>query len=215
MKQKFFDRTLIITCLLCLIPIPVYLFFYDQLPDPMPVHFGTDNVANGFLPKPVTVFVLPFLFVALNLICMAGIRYDPKNANASSKIKTLVFWLIPVLSIFVSGATLLYCLNIPVNIGMIVCLLVGFVFLIMGNYLPKCKQNYTVGIRLPWTLSSRENWDRTHRFSGWCFIIAGLVFLISAFLNFASIPFAPTILIAILLALVPGIYSFVLYKKGI
>ena len=78
-------------------------------------------------------------------------------------------------------------------------------------YLPKCKQNHTVGIRLPWTLNSEENWNKTHRLGGWVMVIGGLVTIATSFFGIIWLPVA--ILLAV--AIVPIIYSLILYKKGI
>ena len=60
---------------------------------------------------------------------------------------------------------------------------IGVLFMIIGNYLPKCKQNYTMGIKLPWTLDDEENWNRTHRFAGFLWVAGGVVIAINAFLK--------------------------------
>ena len=57
----------------------------------------------------------------------------------------------------------------------------GLVFIIIGNYLPKCKQNYTVGIKLPWTLNSEENWNKTHRLAGYVFMLCGIMQIVDVY----------------------------------
>ena len=77
--------------------------------------------------------------------------------------------------------------------------------------MPKMKQSYTLGIKLPWTLNSEENWNRTHRLAGWITMLAGVIVLIGGFTEQFW-----TVFVAIaLVAIVPAIYSYVLYKKGI
>ena len=75
----------------------------------------------------------------------------------------------------------------------------------------RIKQNYTVGIKLPWTLNSEENWNRTHRMASWLFVLCGILFII----NGAVLQTEWMVGAAILMAVVPGLYSFILYKKGI
>ena len=84
-------------------------------------------------------------------------------------------------------------------------------FIVMGNYLHKVKQNFTIGIRLPWTLASEENWNRTHRMASWIFVLGGIIMVINGFVQSYWLLFS----ILIVLFLIPCIYSFVLYKKGI
>ena len=87
----------------------------------------------------------------------------------------------------------------------------GVLFLIIGNYLPKCKQNSTMGIKIPWTLSSEENWNRTHHMSGYLWMGAGIIGLIASLLG-ASAVCLPIFAVIII---IPTVYSYMLHKKGI
>ena len=104
-------------------------------------------------------------------------------------------------------------LNWPwVNINFMANLLLGVIFIVIGNYLPKCRQNYTIGIKLPWTLSDTENWDRTHRFAGKIWMLCGVLEIIVGFLPIAQ--FEIVTIALILLATIPvAVYSYLLYRK--
>ena len=99
--------------------------------------------------------------------------------------------------------------NIPVHI--IIPALVGVLILVCGNYLPKNRQNYTVGIKLPWTLHSEENWNKTHRMAGFLWMIGGAIIIIISFFQFINI--AIVLVIVIILTIVPIIYSYILYRR--
>lgn len=85
----------------------------------------------------------------------------------------LVLWIIPVTSLIVCCSIYANAVGIAVDIGFVANGIVGLLFILIGNYMPKCKQNYTTGIKVPWTLHSQENWNRTHRLAGWVWIIGG------------------------------------------
>lgn len=92
-------------------------------------------------------------------------------------------------------------------------------FIGLGNYMPKLKQNYTIGIKVPWTLNSEENWNMTHRMAGKLYVVAGVISIIIALLN-NVLSDEVTIIIFMVVFLVTGIgsvaYSFWLYKvKGL
>ena len=44
--------------------------------------------------------------------------------------------------------------------------LTGLLFMFIGNLMYSIKPNYFAGIRLPWTLSSDDNWRATHKVGG-------------------------------------------------
>ena len=208
--MKKYKKTLTLTSVIILLPIVIGLIFWNRLPDTIATHFGSDNVANGWSSKPFVVFGMPAVMLLLHWVCAAATMNDPKKKNISDKMFRVILWIVPVISLLTLSMTYMNALGIAVNIGMVTNLLMGVVFIIIGNYLPKCKQNYTAGIRIPWTLHSEENWNRTHRLAGWLLLLGGILFLNNAFL------LSEMMLIVIMaLVFVPAVYSFFLFKKGI
>ena len=205
-------KTLLLTTLICLIPMIVGALVYKRLPESMATHFGLDGTPNGWSSRPVAVFVLPGILLAVNLLMPFLLRADPKHENMSSALKTVTIWTIPLISLVCSGATLGRGLGYDVRIEQILPALMGVLFVVIGNYLPKTTQSYTMGIKLPWTLASEENWNRTHRLAGFLWVIAGLYFIVMSFIGWSLPAFLIPLFVMIL---VPTVYSYLLYRKGI
>ena len=202
---------MIITSIIILAPIVAGLLLWDQLPAEIATHFGSDGEPDGWSSKEFAVIGLPLFLLAVHWFCAAFTGVDPKKENISNKMMTLVLWICPVIAIVGDGSMYLYALNNSINTTIIGVILVGCLLLVLGNYMPKMKQSYTLGIKLPWTLNSEENWNRTHRLAGWITMLAGVIVLIGGFTEQFW-----TVFVAIaLVAIVPAIYSYVLYKKGI
>lgn len=200
---------IIITSLIILLPMIVGVYFWGKLPDPMATHFNFDNEANGWSPRAFAVFGLPLFMVAVHLVCLAVTSLDPKRKGISGKMLQMVMLICPICSVFSSIQIYGYALGMDVNGRMLVHLLLGVIFILIGNYIPKCRHNYTVGIRLPWTLADEENWNSTHHMAGRLYMAAGLVCLINIWLQLDWLPF-----VAITAAvLVPAGYSLFLYVK--
>ena len=123
----------------------------------------------------------------------------------------MILWLIPVLNIVLCTITYLTVAGLPVSVDIVMPIFMGLLFVIIGNYLPKCKQSYTVGIKVPWTLNSEENWYRTHRFAGILWVIGGFLGMATAFVG----GFVAFMVIMALMTVAPVVYSYVLYRKGI
>lgn len=207
---KKLKPTIIITSILIIIPVLIGLILWNRLPNTIATHFGTDNTPNGWSSKAFAVFGIPGILLLVQWLCIFVTLNDPKRKNISNKVFGLILWIVPIISVIVQIQIYAIALGYSVDIGMITNLLMGLLFVIIGNYLPKCKQSYTVGIRVAWTLSSQENWNRTHRFAGWIWIVGGLVFIVNAFFKLQWV-FA----IIIVIACLPVAYSFLLYRKGI
>lgn len=203
------NSTLIITTLVCLLPVILALALYDELPAEIAVHFDQTGAPDNYLPKALAVFGLPVFMAAVNLFTHFMLDHDPRRENASATMKLLAKWSIPMLSVVLMPVTLFMAMGARIPITMLVTGLVGVIFVLCGNYLPKCKRNYTVGIKLPWTLDSDENWNRTHRFAGPVWVVGGFLFIATAFFDEF---YAGWIIIAGMVAL-PVIYSYAVYRN--
>ena len=204
-------KTMIFTSIIILIPMVVGLLMWDSLPAEMATHFGENGQPNGWSSKPFAVIGIPLFMLALHWFCAFFTGVDPKNKNISNKMISLVLWIVPVVAIFGCGSMYLYAYDNTINTTTIGIMLVGCMFLITGNYMPKMKQSYTLGIKLPWTLESEENWYRTHRLAGYVFMTGGVFVLIAGFLQMFWLIF----IAMIVMVGIPVVYSYSLYKKGI
>lgn len=209
--MKEYKKQIIITSVITILPMLAGILLWGRMPDKVAVHWGMDNVANGWAGKATAVFGMPVLLLAVQLICIFVTLNDPKKQNVGPKLLKLIFWFIPIISWVCCGTIYMTAVGIKVNVGLWANLLIGIFFAALGNYMPKGKQSYTVGMKLPWTLNSAENWNRTSRFTGKLWIAGGICFLLNAFLQIGKLIFP----LLILLVLIPAIYSYTLYKKGI
>ena len=199
----------VISTIIILLPILVGVILWDKLPEKLATHFGVDNAADGWSSKPFAVFALPLIMAALHLFCLVITSLDPKYKNIGKKPLGMVFWIIPSVTLVVMSLTYAIGLGIKIEVGFVVLLLMGVLFIVMGNIMPKAKQNFTFGLRLSWTLNDEDNWNKTHRLAGFCMVIAGVVTLLTAFLQNPFI-FFPVIAAALV---IPIVYSYIHYKK--
>ncbi|MGC4017898.1 MAG: SdpI family protein [Muricomes sp.] len=209
--MKLYLKRIIITSIMAILPMLAGILLWNKLPDTIATHWGMNNVANGWSSKGFAVFGLPSLLLLIHLICIFGTLNDPKRKNISPKMLNVVLCIVPVTSWVCCLMIYGMAVGMHLNIGMGACLLIGVMFLAIGNYMPKSKQSYTVGIRLPWTLNSTENWNRTSRLSGKLFIAGGLIFILNAFLQLLIL----FIVVIAAILIIPSAYSYLLYKKGI
>ena len=208
-KQK---KQVIISSIIILLPILIGLFIWNFLPDKIVTHWNFSGEADGWSGKGFTVFGLPMILFVAHWICIIFTSIDPKNKEQNKKVFSTVLWIMPIISLLMCNLTYSIALGYEVNISGIVRILIGLMFLIIGNYLPKCKQNYTIGVKVKWTLCNEENWNKTHRFSGRIWVVGGLVLLATLFIPMESFGyiFIPFILV---MAFLPMIYSYAYYKK--
>ena len=152
---------------------------------------------------------MPAIVAALHVLGLFITAHDPKNKNMGDVMKTMMLWICPFISWLCAALTMGHALGAVSNIGMAVCVFLGILFMVIGNYLPKCTPSFTMGIKLPWTLSDDENWRRTHRLAGPIWVIGGLAIALSSLLR--AYWLTGVALAAMLL--IPTLYSYIYYKK--
>ncbi len=204
-------KVLIITSLVILLPMLAGLILWNQLPDRMPTHWNAAGEVDGWSSKPFSVFGLPLILLAVQWLCMLGTAADPKKENHPEKILHMVLWIIPVLSVILHTVTYAVALGKQVRMEVVMPVFMGILFAVIGNYMPKCKQNYTIGIKIPWTLNSEENWNKTHRFAGWVWTVGGFVIMLTGFFG----GFWIFLGIVLIMVLAPLSYSYLLHRKGV
>lgn len=210
--MKTNKKLLILTSMVILFPMLWGLMIWPQLPNQIPIHFNFAGQANNFQSNPLVVFGIPIFDLMVHLFVIFVIGRDPKNSAMSEKMVKVIYWVIPIVSL--SSFYLIYskALGSTTNPSIVVSALLGLILVIMGNYMPKLKVNHTVGIRLPWTLQSEDNWHKTHRLAGKLWVLGGLILLLEAGLQFAL----SYVLVLVILAIVfiPVMYSYQLSRKN-
>lgn len=204
------NKQILITSGVCLIPIIFGVIIYHHLPAQLPIHWNFYGQIDSYGSKAIVVFGLPILMCLVQGFMMFMLLNDPKHHNHSFKMINVVSWIIPILTIVIEAIIYAVALGYHISITFVLPLLIGIIFIILGNYLPKCRQNYMIGYRLPWTLNNRENWNRTNRMAGYIMVIGGLLIIAASFFNVA---FYVLLLVVLVLIVVPFIYSFLIYRK--
>ena len=204
---------LMISSIIILLPMVVGIILWDKLPEVITTHWDFHGEPDGFSSKAFVVFGMPLILFALQFVCLLATHFGNSQVAQNKKAVALIFWIVPAVSVFIFASMYATALGKDVSIELIAPLLTGFLFIVLGNYLPKVKQNWVIGIKIPWTLKDEENWNKTHRLSGKIWVVGGFAVLLGTFIDGKS---AYTFMIAALLVmvLVPTIYSYVLYKKS-
>ena len=211
-NMKTNKKTLILTSIVILLPILIGILLWNKLPDSMATHFNFDNAADGYREKWFAVIIEPFILLALHLIMAMIIAADPRKKNISSRVYGITIWIIPASSLALAVVIYPYNLGIHFNISLFLGIFLGVIYIIVGNYLPKTRQNYTIGFKLPWTYANEENWNKTNRLAGVIDIVMGILIIINAAMGVLNIFYS--FLAAVLIGtLIPLGYSYFLHVK--
>ena len=123
-KWKF----LFVSCVVCLLPILFGVAMWDSLPDEIAIHFDINNNPDNFSSKGFAVFGLPFMMVALQVICCVINDLNSAKHGERKKFEYATKWIIPVMSIVLQIITLGYSLGWNLDIRKYAIIIVGIVF---------------------------------------------------------------------------------------
>ena len=210
-RFKSYKKTLIVTMIVTLLPILIGVILWDKLPDQVATHFGANGEPDGWSSKLFAVVGLPMFICAAQFVSFFVTLSDPKKQKIDPKVLKLVFWICPVVSWLGALLTYGYSLGWKINMMSMPSIFLGALFIVIGNYLPKCRQNYTVGIKVPWTLDDEENWNRTHRIGGKVWVFGGSVILMLGVTGIGGIWMSFAVLMVV--SLLPMLYSYLYYMK--
>ena len=145
--------------MLAFVPFLISLLFYNRLPEQVPTHWGSDNVVNGYSSRNMAAFGIPAFMLLMAAMVNVIYRIDPKreNINRSMELKQISRWFVVLLAVMVQFVIVLSGIGMDIDVGSLVSIPIALMFVAAGNYLPKCRQNYTMGIKLPWTLADEDN----------------------------------------------------------
>lgn len=155
---------------------------YDRLPDPMPTHYDLHGAPNGWMPRPIGAFLLPIMAVFIWALVRFGSGMLPpawRERLESSPLSTVGLlvggFLAALQAVMLQGA-----LATPPHLGGGVWMIVGAFFVLLGLVLPRVRRNPWIGVRTPWSMTSDENWARTHRFAGYTMTAGGALAMLAA-----------------------------------
>lgn len=194
------------------VAIAVAAYLYPDLPDQIPTHWNIKGEVDDYTAKPWGVAIMPlaaiFVFVVMRLIPVIS----PKGFRTDSFMDVVNVFTVVIVG-FMSGVAILVLLEAngqDVRINEMIFAGVGLMFVVLGNYMGKVRKNFFIGIRTPWTLASDEVWSRTHRLGGKVFVLIGIFMMLNSFVRF---PVQWLIASIVVVALVPVIYSYVIYRR--
>ena len=212
--MKNFIKKDLYLLLFVLLPF-IYLYsIYGSLPQDVPVHWDINGQVDSVKDK-VYLILLPILLPLLTYLILTVMpKVDPKKELDTSTKKHRQ--LKGTLTTLMSGVSLfiLYTIKNESDIDLnSVILLVGAMYVVMGNFMNTIRPSYFLGIRTPWTLENEEVWKVTHQFGGKIWFIGGSLLVCTSLLFNQSITVWVFMLITGIVSITPVVYSYLEFKK--
>lgn len=175
-KSDIYNVVLIVIAFL------INIVVYSKLPDQIPTHWNVAGEIDGYSSKAFGAFMAPviMLVVWLGMKFLPNIDPKKKNYEKFDSSYSIIICLLTSFFFVLHLLTITVSLGYDISINKVMPLIIGILFIILGNYMPKSKRNFFYGIKTPWTLTSDVSWRKTHRLGGKLFVLAGIIVVISS-----------------------------------
>ena len=188
--------------------------FWGSAPDLIPVHWGLSGEPDRYGGKFEGLLGIPLLALGLYLFMLVLPRLDPRRDNyarfrgAYVAMRTAVILTLAL----IYGFVLLWIRGVEMDVSLVVALVVGGLFVVIGNLLGKIRPNWFFGIRTPWTLSSKRSWVKTHRMAGWTFVFLGIAVAVSGFVGSGTVVMVTALSLGAATILLVSAYSYLVWR---
>ena len=206
-------KSIIFALLIVLASFGASAYFYPQMPETVASHWDINGEANGYMSKFWGLFLMPIISLAIFLFFLAIPKIDPLKSNIEKFRKYFDAFIVVFLLFFlyVHLLTVVWNLGVGFNMAQLMSPAFGVLFYYCGVLMEKAKQNWFIGFRTPWTISSAEVWDKTHRVGGALFKISGIIALGGLILP--AVAFYLVIFPILFFSLYITVYSYWEYKN--
>lgn len=216
------------------IPLVITAVVLGFLPDKVPMHYNSEGVIDRWGSKYENL-IFPIIIIALTLFWQLFIRHFEKKAIKTQvdKERNEALSNVKVLCIVSISMSLMYCImqcfflygayveattdatSSVIDVAQLSCILLGAMFVVIGNFMPKTRKNGVVGLRVVWSMHNDVTWAKSNRFAGVALIIVGVLTIITAI--FAEGMLATGLMLGYLFVslIVILIYSYRVYKTQV
>ena len=196
-----------------LIPFIYLAYIWNELPEKVPMHWDIKGEVDRFGDKSELLLIPILLPLLIYLIFLIVPKIDPKNKISKmgikyQHIKFLLTTFMSILALFIIYAAKNQSFANPNYI----VLIIGILYIILGNYFKTIKANYFIGIRTPWTLENETVWKETHKLGGKMWFVGGIIVVISSLILEKQLNFILFMSITAIIIIVPILFSYFKYK---
>ena len=208
-----------LVALMIIAPFIYGALIFPQLPSKIPTHFNIEGKADAW-GGPSSIFLGPGIMGAVSIfvyVLLSNLKkFDPKKYDEANDTLYKDFAVLTVVFLSILSLIIIYSSTHAdeINVGQLILPLVGLSFAGIGWYMPKFKQNYFVGFKLPWTLENVDNWNETHKVASKYWIYGGLFQVIATISLSMKFGFICFMIATAIMVIIPTVFSYRMFKNG-
>ena len=157
-------------------------FAWNRIPEEVPIHWNIQGEVDQYGGKFSALLLTPLAAAGVYVLMLVLPLIDPGRENYQrfavpyTIFRLVIFGFLALCHIAMQVVAFGY----PLNMNVVMYLGVGVLMVVLGNMMGKIRPNWFVGVRTPWTLSSKDSWTKTHRLAGRLFVVLGVLSIVTA-----------------------------------
>lgn len=179
--RKISVKALVLSVVVCLLPILAGVILYSRMPEQIPIHWGFNGQPDNFTHKALALFGLPMICALVQAIICFAIWRSGKKIASLPKMAAVCVSFMPPLTILLYAIILSWALDHPFAAGNLLCAAIGLLLVVMGNYFPKISYEDSPHLLYPTKFKSESSFRRTMKIYSIVLLVIGFVCLILAF----------------------------------
>lgn len=196
-----------------LLPFIYLAYIWNDLPEKVPMHWNINGEVDRFGTKYELLLIPILLPLLVYVIFLIVPKIDPKKRlkEMGGKYQSLK----AILTIFMSALSLFIMYtakNDTEHNPNYIILIIGLLFVFLGNYFKTIKPNYFIGIKTPWTLENETIWKKTHNLAGKMWFVGGLLVVFCSLILVKEKNMIWFAVITVIITVVPVVYSYLLFR---
>ena len=215
--------------ILAILPLAVTACVFQFLPDKIPAHYNFTGEIDRWGSK-YEIFMYPIVVIVMAIFweCLCSyyrkksksVEDEKQRAEAASNAKVIgitaistavLFNILHYISLYKACTTTeLSVANAELDSIKITCILMGILFIFLGNVLPKTKLNGTIGLRCTYSMYNDVTWSKSNRFGGFALVIVGVITVITSLIFNGVIS-----MILMMIFLIASIIVMISYAKKV
>lgn len=220
--------------IVAIIPVVVTSVILQFMPEVIPMHYDMEGNADRWGSKteslifPVIILLTTlFWHLLINAFEKKSITTKTEKEQMEAKSSAKVLCIVGLSQAIMFGIMhyfILYSswmqaetggLQTTIDIAKVSCILLGIMFIVLGNFMTKAKRNSVVGLRTVWSMYNDDTWRKSNRFGAICIIVTGLLTIITTIYTSGNISTIFMLVYLLLATVVAVIYSKKVYDKEI
>ena len=161
-----------------LLPILYLVYIWKELPEMVPTHWNWNGEIDKWSSKNQLITLTLLMSFGTYISLTLGQFFTNKRWIIAMGDKFMHFKFALVVVIVALSLFILHCIKLQQLNDTFLFIIIGAIFMVIGNFMTIFKPNNIIGIRIKSTLNNDAKWKHTHQFASKLWMTGGILTIV-------------------------------------